>query len=171
MMDNDIPQIDRSAFHTLIKADERQCSNAFRLLARVERRTAGLMGFEDEIGVQPELRAAVAVAIHEVLVEIEAAVVKAIASGCQASGLPQEPSGPHNCAGCIGGGPCDAQPDEIVERDCVGCGASPGLRCAKDCPSPHAWYDSDDYGEALGDVPLGNIGGPPSLCDDDEVPQ
>jgi hypothetical protein len=81
--DDDIPQSDRSAFHTMIEADERQCSNAFHLLARVERRTAKLMGFEDEIGVQSEMRAAVAVAIHEVLVEIEAGIVKALTIGCR----------------------------------------------------------------------------------------
>lgn len=58
-----------------------------------------------------------------------------------------------------GGGPDDAAgylaevlgqqarpgfPDADAERDCAGCGAPPGIRCAKDCPSPHAWYDGDD---------------------------
>jgi hypothetical protein len=83
MDDDDIPQSDRSAFHTLIEADQRQCSNAFRVLARVERRAAKLMGVEEEIGVHAEARAAVAVAIHEVLVEIEAALVKAFTIGCR----------------------------------------------------------------------------------------
>lgn len=81
--DDDIPQGDRTAFHTMVEADERQCNNAFHLLARVERRTAKLLGFEDEIGVQSELRAAVAVAIHEVLVEIEAGIAKALTIGCR----------------------------------------------------------------------------------------
>ena len=83
MDDDDIPQSDRSAFHTMIEADERECSNAFRLLSRVERRTAKLLGVEEDIGVQSELRAAVAVAIHEVLTEIEAALVKALTIGCR----------------------------------------------------------------------------------------
>lgn len=52
---------------------------------------------------------------------------------------------PHVCTGCIGDGPCDAQTiEEVVGRDCAGCGANPGIRCAKNCPSPHAWYDGDD---------------------------
>ena len=101
--DDDIPGVDREAVHARVDADDRQCYNAFRLLVRVERRTIDLLGFEcvaevcgagpaldrlhlqrersrvkEEIGVQAELRAAVAVAIHEVLVEIEARIVHAI---------------------------------------------------------------------------------------------
>lgn len=70
-----------------------------------------------------------------------------VAGNRKALGLPPQPAGdgPHVCAGCIGGGPCDAHPSEgVEERDCAGCGAPPGIRCAKDCTSPHAWYDGDD---------------------------
>lgn len=76
--DDDIQPADREAFHALVDADDRQCNNAFRLLFRVERRTAVLLGLEEDLGVHAELRAAVAVAIHEVLVEIETRIVHAI---------------------------------------------------------------------------------------------
>lgn len=60
---------------------------------------------------------------------------------------------PHVCAGCIGGGSCDAQPIEAVEHDCAGCGAPPGTRCAKDCQSPHDG-DDDDFAESIDDMAI-----------------